>query len=938
MLGLLVLLLLAAAALLGTAAPAAAEVFGPDPALDDVLEYRGNLVFEGDGDGMNGPEDDGSAKHHDKYQGAWNQSRQDDNGTVDNVYDDTGYRRKSVSECETGEDVVVYMQAGYDCLLDRNANPDEFWMRWAQFDRDGRETTEGVVTIYTDWDNDGDAFDQDQRVQSHQPGTVVFWVGEEDSAEATWQLKTIVVLDGNAQSVFIQRDTDTNDNPWTGWNLQAGDLVPFEVALLGSSERSSRTVYWNDGGNSDTTTKVTWGWHRRAWNGPFEPLGFDAVSFEIFVRGPGRAHFRAYTDSRGLGEVVGHYLRGNDPNLFVDAGERAASLLRPIGPDGTDLYGYRLQGEDKAGGVILDTTGLPPGEYEIVLRVQHADTSNWLTKNGPARYAIQDENDVIPNHIGDSIGGYWGGCVLFQNTTNAWNGNNNNRTGDYLCDDGITRSPHLPSNRTAAGPEQPVPSFARVYFQSRQEFTQKFSIGDASLSHLAEARLIFRDGLEGPPLAETTLTVDQTADVNLHVNALSADGQQLPERMVEWVKVNAPGAEIFPQNDTNTGICHDNSARNDWSNDVWTSPGRADGTPKNNGVDTGFCIRSQGDQPRTVEVTIDLYTTAEGGGHTVTSRPLTVTFTGPAAALGLPAGAAVEATGAAAVDVDLALTAADANGIPVALTADPGLHVTVVSAEGEELADVTHSYLSDLHGDMTNVPGVRVTLPAGTEAGRYTVAVALAGTDGEPIAGSEARAEVQATGEAAIVSVVLDPPSGGSFGSIVTATATITDQFGNPVSGQEVLFQFSSGLTRVGPATPNTNADGVTSQTFVVVGQDVHVITARTAHETAPDGTVSGGISEFAVLPPAAPEEAPAATGPTGSAALTTLTGFAAYRGEAPSTAAELFGGLESRGATAVLLYNSVTWLRYAVLANGQAVPGSVAFTVLPGDIIYIAY
>ena len=973
LLGLLAAFLVGAlAALTPAGAPASARSVDDDFSLAGQNDYQGNLAFWGDGDGDNGEDDVGSAKHHSKNYGSWNLNRIDNNGTPRNIYDDGGYQRKQMGTCADGDNTVIYLQKGYDCILFRhgsNTTLHEDFKQWAQMDRSGRVTTSNVLTIYVDWDNDGSNSDQAHRLQAENPGTAVFWVGGLGVSTSEYKLKTVIVLDDEVIGHFNQE----GPNAGTDWTFTEGTMVPFSVSLLGSAERYDRSIAYEQTAGSGNwnrnrkTEGVTWGWHRTTQAGHIEPLGFDAVSFEIFVIGPGHAVFRQWSGG-GINKILGTHLRGNDPDLYDEAGSRAASLLRPLGPTGNDVDGYKLGGATdrdgnagSAGRLVLDTSRLPSGEYEIVLRVQYADTSNWLTTDEPRSLGILTSEEVIRSSSGEVMDDgtadpLWSICALRDGInrvdayTPEWDrydfGFN---PAIYRCDDGITPSP---TSDLAGiwGPEMPVPSHAVLHFAQGDEFKQKFLVVQPEENHLDTAQLTFTDGEGGLDEEETEITAPGGDDVYLRLQSLTADERIVPVANMDWVKIQAFGAEIYTEEASGGSTCHDDSSRRDWSSDIWTSDAKPTGIPRNGGANTLFCLRSRGGDARTFTVEAEVRANAAGGGGVKETVSLTVHFTGPAAVLTAPdaVGGTFSTSG---FTIGVPLTAVDSNDFPAELRVDPDLHVTVRDADGLALANVGEVFEFDLIAtDDARTPGVNIALPAGTAAGHYTATIGLRDDDGNLIAASAATTRLVVAGSPSQVVVTLDQQSGYGVGSIITATAQVQDSLGTPVTGQDVLFTTTAGLMRIGAAPQATDGDGNSSQSYIILEPSIGGITARAGYQTdATTMAVSGGVSGYAVVMPAG-FEAAAAAGvegavtepeeevPTGVAALSSKRAFSSYDSSIPSQASVLYETLARRGASSILLWNGRSWIPYAELADGSIVPGARDFEVRDGDVLWISY
>ena len=309
--------------------------------------------------------------------------------------------------------------------------------------------------------------------------------------------------------------------------------------------------------------------------------------------------------------------------------------------------------------------------------------------------------------------------------------------------------------------------------------------------------------------------------------------------------------------------------------------------------------------------------------------------------------AATDTTAAVAKDdrdtVSIPVSATDANGNPARIPEDATVRVT--GPGGAALPSGSHS------AQVTCVPnsdrtrcGVVIDVEAAAtsplDSGLYKATVSGSGVE-------EIEASFNVAGNPDSISISVPEKSElGAVGESFTATVTVTDAAGTPVADGEAV-EFSSQATaggvltaRVvspsevgGKRTARTRNGQVTAQ-VTIVGRGVSVLTAATPADAAASRREK---SDTAVIDTAA--SAIPVSGDAGPA-IRYLTpdgqpgpGPADYLGAAQSTAAAILAMNEA--ATAVWLFNGTRWIRYAEDADGEAIPGSIPFSVLPGDILW---
>ena len=285
--------------------------------------------------------------------------------------------------------------------------------------------------------------------------------------------------------------------------------------------------------------------------------------------------------------------------------------------------------------------------------------------------------------------------------------------------------------------------------------------------------------------------------------------------------------------------------------------------------------------------------------------------------------------------VSIAVSATDANGNKARMPADATVRVT--NPDGGALPGGSHS--------------AQVTCAPNTDRTSCSVVIDVNAAATSPLASGLYKATVSAgsgrisietsfnvAGNPAAVSVSISVPD--AVGESGTATVNVTDAAGVPVAdGEEVEFTTSAtagGVLTARVVDPAKNADGK------------HVATTKNGQVTAQVTIVGRGITVLTVA---------ARTGESGTAVLNTeslviptsgggpiiryltpdgqpgVGAPADYLGTTSTTAAAVLAMNEA--ASAIWLFNGSRWIRYAVDADGEAIPGSIPFSVLPGDILW---
>ena len=309
--------------------------------------------------------------------------------------------------------------------------------------------------------------------------------------------------------------------------------------------------------------------------------------------------------------------------------------------------------------------------------------------------------------------------------------------------------------------------------------------------------------------------------------------------------------------------------------------------------------------------------------------------------------AATDTTAAVAKDdrdtVSIPVSATDANGNPARIP--DGATVQVTDPDGDPLPSGSHSAQVICTNSERTRCGVVIDVNAAAatplDSGLYKATVAA----GSGIDQIEASFNVAGNPHSVSISVP-EKSELGAVGESFTATVTVTDADGTPVADGEAI-EFSSSATaggvltarvvspsEVGGTRTGRTRNGQVAAQVTIVGRGVSVLTATAPADSAASRTAKSGTAVIDTAASAIPVSGDA--GPV----IRYLTpdgqpgpGPADYLGAAQSTATALLAMNEA--ASAVWLFNGARWIRYAEDADGEAIPGSIPFSVLPGDILW---
>ena len=319
-------------------------------------------------------------------------------------------------------------------------------------------------------------------------------------------------------------------------------------------------------------------------------------------------------------------------------------------------------------------------------------------------------------------------------------------------------------------------------------------------------------------------------------------------------------------------------------------------------------------------------------GATLNSAPLTVTLTGPPAALAVapPAGGLLNIgtpdDGAERDDRDtltLAVTALDKAGNTVAmprgapfamLTGPDGARITRGVALEWPLRNDAGELALDLDGNRQARVDIDRSAAQPLANGEYTLEVragAIKATQTLHISGGPAAITISPE------TVQIDP------NSEFTLTATLTDAEGaavpngTAVEWSEIAPPGAAGVVQL--RRDSTTTDGQASATWRAVMPGAVTLTA------ASDGLTA--IARVAVAAPPPPSAAESLT-------ATSAGAFAAWTGAESIRASDLLPELE--GVTTLSIWRNGRWLRYGVAA-GLLLPDSRDFTIAHGDTLWLS-
>ena len=279
----------------------------------------------------------------------------------------------------------------------------------------------------------------------------------------------------------------------------------------------------------------------------------------------------------------------------------------------------------------------------------------------------------------------------------------------------------------------------------------------------------------------------------------------------------------------------------------------------------------------------------------------------------------------------LSVTAADANGLKVAVPTNRSMSAWVTGPDGRrvtsglEIAWPLGGSANPTRDSSRNLQvQVDVDRAANTPLanGEYTLTVRAGSLSAEQ--------KFMVSGVPAAVALS-DPPEAPALQSQVSVTATITDAAGDPVpDGTRVtwesltysLFGDSTALVQLS-ADARTTA-GQAESTWLVVGPGQASIRAT-----------AGTATEIALVNIPDPSAAPPEPESLAKSLSSTMPNApASWLGATSVQASDLLAALE--GVTTIQLWQYNRWVRYGVV-DSRVVPGSFDFIAQPGDVLWLS-
>ena len=425
------------------------------------------------------------------------------------------------------------------------------------------------------------------------------------------------------------------------------------------------------------------------------------------------------------------------------------------------------------------------------------------------------------------------------------------------------------------------------------------------------------------------------AGINLVVSALNSQGQKSNNGDVGQITVIAPGGQItiHPPVDRNA-----DGTPNPVTAGGTRGPNSAsvsEATPATDVEEVRQAIHVTVEKANGEPGTVDVYAILTGNGAAVTET-ITLSFTGDASSLvlGSASGTMHNQKVETIVDgedtdhrdtVSLALSATDAGGNELT-TSIPSVNIRITGPDGKVVGTTRMSRSQG--ASAAGTPKAKITLSslgsaaAPLKSGEYTVSVSEGGNSAE--------GSFTVVGKSANLDIGLDSADSTSPGTLIKATAMVTDSAGNPVADGTAVMFVSVGSLELkgigetdGVVSAKTKAGSATARYVVSKGSGVATIVAESGDAS---GTAIVGEPEDTAMPE---EEASVSC-------LSELSGFATWSCGVEADASEIFDMVSGRGVTALHLWNGSTWVRYSVV-DGAMVPGSSDFMVTENDILYIS-
>ncbi len=776
---------------------------------------------------------------------------------------------------------------------------------------------------------------------------------------------------------------DANDADHTGTSVRS---VPFTITFpqdadaTGTARSVTATINLNLSGGADRVT--------RKLTLTLPPTPAASVMGALRQDADGKLAPRDSTQLT-IGLRIAPDFDGN-PNLAANT--QACVALGTSDPDGTDTPPTGACGDNQiaadAGGALLDSSSylvitgpatFANGSKRIVPADLKCEASSAISSSLPAGngtcYARWDaDGDDSTDPVVPTISVAADAADEITVTANLVARQDSSVDGDEIFYAVLDNKDGAERNDLAAGRTQEVAqkrvwhSSTGTYYKLARSYFGQYTIGIDTVQQLSSVALSRRVNPTTRLLESGPVRIGTEAIFNLALR--NANGQASSIGAVSAITVTAVGggtiaSEYCPAGDLSS--CTVNLSATQPTGEGRKSV-RVDSTTGNMPGLLGaipFTFNAPA-KPGTSTIRATVIGTTAGNFQ----ESLTIVVSGSATAItlregvpsilayGTPDAAVADDPATTAVDetvakddrdtVSIPVSATDANGNPARIP--DGATVQVTDPDGDPLPSGSHS--AEINCGATEqartartscsvVIDVNAAAATPLDSGLYKATVAA----GSGIDQIEASFNVAGNPHSVSISVP-EKSELGAVGESFTATVTVTDADGTPVADGEAI-EFSSSATaggvltarvvspsEVGGTRTGRTRNGQVAAQVTIVGRGVSVLTATAPADSAASRTAKSGTAVIDTAASAIPVSGDA--GPV----IRYLTpdgqpgpGPADYLGAAQSTATALLAMNEA--ASAVWLFNGARWIRYAEDADGEAIPGSIPFSVLPGDILW---
>ena len=768
---------------------------------------------------------------------------------------------------------------------------------------------------------------------------------------------------------------DANDADHTGTSVRS---VPFTITFpqdadaTGTARSVTATINLNLSGGADRVT--------RELTLTLPPTPAASVMGALRQDADGKLAPRDSTQLT-IGLRIAPDFDGN-PNLAANT--QACVALGTSDPDGTDTPPMGACGDNQiaadAGGALLDSSSylvitgpatFANGSKRIVPADLKCEASSAISSSLPAGngtcYARWDaDGDDSTDPVVPTISVAADAADEITVTANLVARQDSSVDGDEIFYAVLDNKDGAERNDLTAGRTQEVAqkrvwhSSTGTYYKLARSYFGQYTIGIDTVQQLSSVALSRRVNPTTRLLESGPVRINTEAIFNLALR--NANGQASSIGAVSAITVTAVGGGTITSE-----YCPSDNLSSCTVNLTTTVPTgrksvRVDSTTGNMPGLLGaipFTFNAPA-KPGTSTIRATVIGTTAGNFQ----ESLTIIVSGSATAITLGAGVpsilAYDTPDAAVADdpatttvdetvakddrdtVSIPVSATDANGNPAKMPEDATVRVT--GPGGAALPSGSHSAQVKCTNTERTRCGVVIDVEAAAAtplpSGLYKATVSGSGVD-------QIEASFNVAGNPASVSISVPEKSElGAVGESFTATATVTDADGTPVADGEAI-EFSSQATaggvltarvvspsEVGGTRTGRTRNGQVAAQVTIVGRGVSVLTATAPADSAASRTAKSGTAVINTEASAIPVSGDAGPvirylTPDGQPG----TGPADYLGAAQSTATAILAMNEA--ATAVWLFNGTRWIRYAEDADGEAIPGSIPFSVLPGDILW---